>query len=264
MKNNDFSRVFPLIESVGDYVLNWRNNQEARQIYSDAEFKTEADQRAHNMLCQGLNDLFPGTSIISEEDKFTFVRRPDEYWLIDPIDGTASWYHGYDGFVTQAAYIKNEIPIFGVIYAPALSKRWIGIKDIGAYLNGIKLPKLNSIDRMTFIDNTKEPHGITKDVMLSLAATEYVECGSLGLKSVMVADGTVDIFIKDVFVRDWDLAPASVILNEVGGCLVQGNGEAYIFSGKILKKNGFIVARDADLSMMGMNAYKKCKVRSMA
>jgi len=264
MENNDFSKVLPLIERVGDYVLRWRYNQEARQVYSDAEFKTEADQRAHNMLCQGLNELYPGTSIISEEDEITCDSRPNEYWLIDPIDGTASWYHGYDGFVTQAAYIENDIPIFGVIYAPALNKRWDGIKDDGAYLNGNKLPTLNSIDRMTFIDNTREPHGITKDVMLSLAATEYFECGSLGLKSVMVADGTVDIFIKDVWVRDWDLAPASVILNEVGGCLVQANGDAYIFSGDILKKNGFIVARDAELSMMGMNAYKKCKIRSMA
>ena len=67
MGNNDFSRVLSLIESVGEYVLHWRNNQEARQVYSDAEFKTEADQRAHDMLCQGLNDLYPGTSIISEE-----------------------------------------------------------------------------------------------------------------------------------------------------------------------------------------------------
>ena len=85
--------------------------------------------------------------------------------------------------------------------------------------------------------------------MNCLGTTLYLECGSIGLKSVLVADGTVDVFVKDVLVRDWDIAPADIILTEVGGSISLLNGEKYLYSGSYVKENGFIVARDESLSM---------------
>ena len=65
---------------------------------------------------------------------------------------------------------------------------------------------------------------------------------------MLVADGTADLFVKDVVVRDWDLAPVAVILNELNGLLFHSDGNDYLFSDSFEKRMGFIVARDKRLS----------------
>jgi 3'(2'), 5'-bisphosphate nucleotidase len=239
-----FDKIPSLLELVGKKLIEWRDDLEAKTIHSEKDFKTEADLRTHLMICERLTELYSDIPIISEEDYTHSEKRPDEYWLIDPIDGTSSWYNGFDGFVTQVAYIKNNIPLYGAIHAPVLEKTWTAQKNYGAYLNGKKLPKLKENNSFILADNTAEAHGIAKKVMQLLPITDYIECGSLGLKSVLVADGTIDVFVKDVCVRDWDLAPVAVILGEVNGYLIQANHAPYIFNGPYLKDNGFIVARD--------------------
>ena len=206
-----------MLESIGRKLIRWRNDSNANKIYSENNLKTEADLRAHLLICKKLNDLFPGVEIISEEDFSHPNKRPNSYWIIDPIDGTGSWLNGFDGFVTQLAYIENNVPLFGAIHAPVLKKTWSATRGGGAYVNGKLLPKLENNNRLILIDNTKTPHGITKKMKNLLPVTGYIECGSLGLKSVLVADGSADLFVKDVTIRDWDIAPAVVILNEVGG-----------------------------------------------
>lgn len=255
MKPADFSPVIDLMERVGKNIVLWRSDPQFRRLHSEADYKTEADRQAHDQISSGLIRLFPGIEIISEESSSHDCARPSEYWLVDPIDGTASWYHGFSGFVTQAAYIEHGKPIYGIVHAPLLSKTWIAVHGKGAYLNGKRLPMLAKNDRLVVTDNTPAPHGISYNVMSKLRSTGYVESGSLGLKTVLVAEGTADLFVKDVCVRDWDLAPAAVILQEVGGCLSLSDGSPYVFHGSYEKHGGFIVARDPSLLSEVVKAF---------
>lgn len=259
MSPADFLPVTALMEDVGRQVVAWRTEAPSRHLHSEADFKTEADRRAHNLICDGLTRLYPDVEIISEESPTHDDARPDVYWLIDPIDGTASWYHGFDGFVTQAAYIEYGVPLFGIVHAPIAGKTWTAMRGGGAYLNGRPLPMLASGERLIVTDNTREPHGVSQDIVALLHATGYLESGSLGLKSVLVADGSADLFVKDVCVRDWDIAPAAVILHEVGGRLSLADGLPYVFNGAFEKPDGFIVARDAALMRRAVRAFAQSK-----
>lgn len=259
MKYSDFLSVIALMEDVGKRILTWRIDEAYKHLNSVADFKTEADQCAHNLIFTGLSEIYSNVEIISEESEGLKAPRPDAYWLIDPIDGTASWYHGFDGFVTQAAYIEAGIPLFGVVYAPALKKTWTALRDSGAYINGKRLPLLQPSDRLLLVDNTSSPHGIANEIALAMPVTGYIESGSLGLKTALVADGTADLFIKDVCVRDWDLAPAAVVLAEVGGAICMSDGSPYIFDGPFEKYGGFIVARDLGLLSKAIDAFAGCK-----
>ncbi len=236
-----------ILEKVGKKILSWRNNPRAEIFLSKKDFKTSADEMANSLLSSELKSAFPEVKIISEEDAQHYDERPDSYWLIDPIDGTESWYYGFDGFVTQAAYMEKGIPVYGAIHAPVLKKTWTALIGNGAYLNGVKILNQKDSNKLIIIDNTPKPCEVVKKIQKKLPITGYIECGSLGLKSVLVADGSADIFVKDVVVRDWDLAPAAAILKEVGGYLVQLNGEEYLFKGPYLKKKGFIVARNKEI-----------------
>lgn len=248
-----------LMESVGQQLANWRSDAAFRCVHSEVDFKTEADRRAHELICRGLAQLYPGVDIISEESPVHDITRPHAYWLIDPIDGTASWYHGFNGFVTQAAFIEQGQPFFGIVRAPILGKTWIGMRGDGAYLNDCSLPPLTASQRLIITDNTHKPHGIAQDLSVALHATGYLESGSLGLKSVLVADGSADLFVKDVCVRDWDIAPAAVILDQVGGHLLMSDGLPYVFGGAFEKPDGFIVARDDVLMDRAVRAYAELK-----
>jgi len=255
----DFLPVTALLEEVGQKIVAWRMDAEFRRLHSEDDFKTEADRRAHDQISTALAKLFPGVEIISEESSTHDYVRPDSYWLIDPIDGTASWYHGFDGFVTQAAYIEDGMPMFGIVHAPVICKTWTAVRGRGAYLNARPLARLLAGERLIATDNTHAPLGILMEIMSKLSATGYIESGSLGLKSVLVADGTADLFVKDVCVRDWDLAPAALILHEVGGQFSLSDGSPYIFDGPFEKNGGFIVARDPLLLAQAVRIFTQLK-----
>ena len=103
----DFERKFV---EIGDQISAWRNDKSTKTIIEPKEFKTVADKKSHHLIHNLISATFGNVDILSEEEEIKTTDRPDKYWLIDPIDGTASWYDGYDGFVTQAAYIEHNIP----------------------------------------------------------------------------------------------------------------------------------------------------------
>lgn len=254
LRHADFDSVVEIMQELGTQIVVWGDDESAKTLHSKREFKTDADRRAHNFLNEKLAALFPGTPIVSEEDVTHSDMRPERYWLIDPIDGTASWYEGFDGFVTQAAYIEKAEPLFGVIHSPITGCTWTAVRGDGGRLNGKRLPRLRPSQRLVVIDNTPEPRGITAELMKQISATGYRESGSLGLKSALVADGSVDLFVKRVAVRDWDIASAAVLLREVGGCLALPSGMPFIFDGQFTKTSGVVVARDPALLGLALNA----------
>ncbi len=245
------------LKNIGDQIKLWREDEKYRSILEPKAFKTQADIKANALIKKLLEELDPGCVVISEEDDTFKNKRPEKYWLVDPIDGTASWFDGFDGFVTQLAYIKNDIPLYGAVYAPCLKKLWTALKGNGAYLNGERLDELKHIDRLNLIDNYPEPQRVAEIIFESMPVTKYIECGSFGLKSCLVADGTADLFIKDVIFRDWDVAPAEVILREIGAIIKDFNGKDIKYSGSFIKENGLVISRDIDLYSDTLIAIKK-------
>ncbi len=238
--------VVPVLEALGRELLRWRTDDAARALHSRQDFKTEADRRADAFIKERLAALFPGVPVWSEEDAVHGNTRPAAYWLIDPIDGTASWYDGFPGFVTQAAFIADNVPQAGIIHCPSTHQTWAARAGEGAWCNGRCLPRLTTNTRCVVVDNTPRPHGIAAELVRALPATGYRESGSLGLKAALVADGTADLFVKRVPVRDWDMAPVAVLLAETDGCLALPDGMPFRFDGP-MEKPGVIVARDAGL-----------------
>lgn len=227
-----------IVTSVGREILAWRGSQ----------FKTEADLRAHAALSLQLERRFPDIPIISEEDAASqSPARPPRYWLIDPIDGTASFSEGYAGYVTQIALIENHQPQLGAIYAPALDLLYLAQRDKSATLNGRPLKIARNARGRVLIDNTPEPRGAAKVVFERLRCTGYVESGSIALKICRIADGTADLFVKDIPVRDWDIAPAHLVIGEAGGVLAGLHGATEIAYSGSYEHSGIVAATSAEL-----------------
>ena len=208
-----------------------------------------ADLFAHEALHRMLASSYPGVPIISEEDVSHAELRPPEYWLIDPIDGTASWSGGFNGYVTQAAFVRAGVVEYGVIHAPVLHRTWVATRGSGAFCNGEKLlPRKSARSPLVVIDNYPEPRGICLDLINWLGYARYEESGSLGLKAALVASGEADVFVKHVVVRDWDLAPAMAVCAEAGAVLTRVDGSTFSLIGPYEKRDGVVVAANEQLA----------------
>jgi 3'(2'), 5'-bisphosphate nucleotidase len=248
--NHQWSGAVEAVVEVGGAVALLRQTLAAEIARDRLAAQGQADMFAHGRLMELLTAMDPGTPIVSEEDPVHAEGRPDAYWLIDPIDGTASWSGGFDGFVCQVARIESGVAVFGAIHAPVLGLTWEANRGTGAYLNGELLasssrPLLSR--EVVVVDNYPEANGVSRDLLEWLGDATYREFGSIGLKAALVASGEADIFIKDVVVRDWDVAPALALAHEVGASVTRIDGTPFLLQGSYAKRDGLIVASDATL-----------------
>jgi 3'(2'), 5'-bisphosphate nucleotidase len=235
-----------IVTDVGELLLQWGTSDLVEGSWEGSQFKTCADLAAHQELVMRLSNLLPDVPIISEEKQSSWVdMRPERYWLIDPIDGTASFAQGYSGYVTQIALMVEQRPALAAIYAPALRCLYVAERGRGAFLNGIKLSSERTFPPKTLIDNYPEPWGIALRAYTDLHFAHYIECGSISLKICKVADGTADLFFKDVAVHDWDLAAPQLVLEEAGGFLTDIRGRKIQYADNYAK-TGVVAASHLD------------------
>ncbi len=235
------SELTDIVISVGEQLLKWRKSGLMGGHWEGSQFKAEADSLANEKLTARLAALAPGIPVISEERQESWVdERPERYWLIDPIDGTASFAHGYPGFVTQVALMVGHRPSLAAIFAPAIDCLYTAEQGKGAFLNGSKLMRSKTMPN-ALIDNYPEPRGIALQAYMDFDFTHYIECGSISLKICKVADGTAGLFIKDVPVRDWDLAAPQLVLEESDGFLTDIHGHTIEYANGY-EKTGLVAA----------------------
>ena len=230
------------IKKIGKKIHYWQKNNKNKKIINIKKFKLQADLKADILIKKCIKKFFIKPSILSEENKVNKFSK--KFWIIDPIDGTRSFFYNFKGYVTQIAYIYRGKPIYALIYAPALNKIWTAYLNSGAYLNRKKIIKNNKKRKhIRIIDNYPSPTGIAKLIKKKFTKSKYIESGSIGLKAAMVSDDSADIFIKDIKFKDWDIMPALLINNEVGNLVCDLNGKKIMLSKGLKKSKGLIVCK---------------------
>ncbi len=235
------------MRQVGAKVLQCREQGNTGGKWEGTQFKAAADTIADECLRDELRRL-ANIPIVSEEDISSHsADRPSQYWLIDPIDGTASFAGGFPGFVCQAAWMRDGQPWLASVYAPALERLYLAERGKGATVNGRPIG-VKPVDRqrLTLVDNYPKPRGVAERLFRDFHVAKYLESGSIGLKICLVAEGAADIFIKDVCVRDWDVAAPHLVLQEAGGVLTQFTGQAFDYQGGY-EKHGLVGASSVAL-----------------
>ena len=136
--------LIKLTTEVGEHIMSYYKSDMSVEIKSNQTPLTIADQTAHNLIVDGLIQLTPDVPILSEEsDAISFDERSkwQEYWLIDPLDGTRDFLEHTGEFCICIAYIKQHTPIFGMIYAPLDKTHYYASKDGDAFNSKTTLRK---------------------------------------------------------------------------------------------------------------------------
>ena len=204
------------------------------------DFVSDVDRDAEHAIITTLREAYPGHAILAEESGASGT---SEYrWIIDPLDGTTNFLHGFPQYAVSIALEHRGIVTQAVIYDPSRNDLYTASRGRGAYLNDarIRVSKRNTLTAS--LVGTGFPFkefaqldayvGILRDMMKSTAGVR--RAGSATLDLAYVAAGRLDGF-WEFGLSPWDMAAGSLLITEAGGLVgdLEGN-EGWLESGYIV------------------------------
>ena len=240
------NQVLLIAYQAGKHLRRFYQQQVEVRIKEDNTPVTEADLFVSRFLTEKLRALFPNVPVLSEENcRIPFAERQywQEYWLIDPLDGTQQFIDRTDQFAVLMTLVRKNKPALSVIHAPILSTTYYALKDFGAFKKqGEQVVRLTGeLSKQHRIEVSNEhrielsnQHRI-EPLKIAVGATtsqekvrallppnfpcEFIVFGSSSLKSGLVAEGVADCYVRLGRTGEWDTAGAEVLLAETGGTI---------------------------------------------
>src|SRR3954469_15425824 len=198
------------------------------------DFVTEVDQAAEQAIIEVLLTAYPGHGILAEESGRAHGAKDSEYlWIIDPLDGTTNFIHGFPVYAVSIALAHRGVVQQAVVYDPSRNDLFIASRGRGAYLNDrrLRVSKRTRIQEALIGtgfpfrkgDNFKRYVRMFEDVMQQCAGLRRP--GAAALDLCYVAAGHYAGFFATRLDR-WDIAAGSLLIREAGGLIGNFTGEA--------------------------------------
>ncbi len=225
------------------------------QRKADQSPVTAADHAAEAIILEGLKRIAPNVPVVAEEE-VAAGRTPaigNEFFLVDPLDGTKEFIQRNGDFTVNIALIRGGDPVLGVVYAPVTGALYIGDVAAGRALRGHCPPgSSESSPRDPIHVRRAPPEGLTVVVSRSHATAEtetylsqyqVAERVSVGssLKFCLVAAGEADLYPRLGPTMEWDTAAGQAVLVAAGGSVLAPGGAPLTY-GKPGLRNSFFVA----------------------
>ena len=134
LSEENIAKLREISKDAGDAIMDVYETNFDVKTKSDKSPITQADIIANRIICESLVNILPNIPILSEESSEIPLHERSRwkyYWLVDPLDGTKEFINKNGEFTTNIALIKNNRPIFGIIYAPEKKKMYWGSKEYG-------------------------------------------------------------------------------------------------------------------------------------
>jgi len=244
----------------GDEILEvYRSSAELQVDYkADASPLTAADLRANALILRELAVLTPDIPVLSEESElppFAVRRGWQDYWLIDPLDGTQEFLSRNGEFTVNVALVRAGVPVLGVVHAPVLALSWMGIPGTGAWKceTGEPWQAIHSaaLTASSLRVVASRRHGAEAlEAMLARLGRHFpdvvlVNRGS-SLKFCLLAQGSADFYPRLAPTSEWDTAAAQAVLVASGGAVLGENLQALRYNTRDdLRNPSFLAVADA-------------------
>ncbi len=201
---------------------------------SHNDFVTEVDEAAENVIIETILGAYPSHGILAEESGQTRGNKHSEFvWIIDPLDGTTNFIHGFPVYAVSIALAWRGQVQQAVVYDPSRNDLFYASRGKGAYLNDRRLRvskrtrMLDSLIGTGFPfrkgDNFQRYMKMFEEVMVQCAGLRRPGAASLDL--CYVAAGYYDGFFE-TGLNPWDVAAGSLIITEAGGLVGNFTGES--------------------------------------
>jgi len=214
---------------------------------SAVDIVTDVDLESEREVCATLQAAFPSHTILGEEGGVRVGSDTRFRWIVDPLDGTTNYAHGFPFFCVSIGLEVEGRLMLGVAYAPSLDELYVAQAGHGALLN----------DRPIRVSTTRElPQGLLATgfpyeraefgralqsfEVMSMHSQAVRRAGSAVLDLCYVACGRLDGYWEHL-VKPWDIAAGALIVLEAGGSVTATDGSAFrVEGGQVLASNGLL------------------------
>ena len=228
---------------------------------------TLADKRSHGIIMAQLAPL--NLPVLSEEGRsidYEVRKQWDDFWMVDPLDGTKEFIKKNDEFTVNIALIRKNRPVMGVIYVPVLRQLYFAARDFGAYrmtlakdIDPAQMTLAQIVEKSQPINTTPqkdrpftivgsrshatpELEAYVEKKRAEHEAVDFISAGS-SLKLCRVAEGNADVYPRLGPTMEWDTAAGHIIAECAGASVFQAeNGEPVVYNKENLLNPWFFVS----------------------
>lgn len=202
------------------------------ELKADHSPLTAADRAAHQVIAAGLAALTPALPVWSEESAtvdWETRRHWPQFWLVDPLDGTKEFIRRNGEFTVNIALVRDQVPVLGVVHAPALARTYAGAIGQGAlrWDQGDPPRPIHVSPRgpgPARVAGSRSHRGSSLDAFLDrVGPHELVSMGS-SLKFCLVAEGAAQVYPRLGPTSAWDTAAGQAVLEAAGGTVTDLHG----------------------------------------
>ncbi len=211
--------------------MDWRGRFQAREKGA-ADLVTDADLASQAAIQRVISERFPEHFFLGEErpDKAAMANDGRLVWIVDPLDGTTNYVHGYPQYAVSVGLARGRELLVGVVFDPLTEQCFSAAAGQGAWLNGVRL----RVSTATQVSESlvavslpaRVPHD-APDLLDFVAAVQVCQAvrrsGSAALNLAYVACGWLDAFWA-THIHPWDVAAGVLLVREAGGVVVGRDG----------------------------------------
>ena len=255
-----------------------RAGAEIMKIYKSSDYDIElksdhtpitiADRMAHNSIKASLGAT--RIPILSEEGRSMLYEERcnwELFWLVDPLDGTVEFIKGNNEFTVNIALMENNLCVSAIVYVPYHHKMYIAERGHGAWVMRDVVPDVEAaysyddihanIEALPLASathevfrvavsrshQTPETHAHIETLRVEHPEIEIIEQGS-SYKFCLLAEGSVDYYVRTTTTSEWDTAAGELILSEAGGTTYNyDTGTPLLYNKEVLDNPWFIARR---------------------
>ncbi|NIV19584.1 MAG: 3'(2'),5'-bisphosphate nucleotidase CysQ [Gammaproteobacteria bacterium] len=226
-------RLVAIARTAGDAILEVYAGEFDIDLKDDRSPLTQADLASHRVIRDALAALAPDIPLLSEESAaIPFETRSSwqEYWLVDPLDGTKEFINRNGEFTVNIALVRGHRPVLGVVHVPVRGQSYYGASEVGAWRrDGEAEPLPISTrrppgERPVVVGSRSHANPKLEQCLAGIGPYELVSMGS-SLKFCLVAEGSADLYPRLGPTSEWDTAAAQAVVEAAGGAVVGLEGE---------------------------------------
>lgn len=211
---------------------------------------TEADQRANDVIVEGLQREFPRDGICSEERPVCVGEQQDgRVWYVDPLDGTREFVEKRDEFSVMIGLAIDGQALLGLVYRPTDGALFGGIADRGAWHEEhgrrVRLTVTSETDprRLRLAVSRSHRDRLIDDMRVRIGITQETRCGSVGVKIALLATRQADVYLEPSGVTSaWDICAPEAVLRGAGGRVTDLAGDPLVYAARNVRNRRGLVA----------------------
>jgi len=257
MDNDQLKKInYALIDTfliAGDRSIELRRIGLKKEIKSDNTPVTNGDIEVNKILTEKIKNITSDIPIVSEESTTNKSNNNlNDFWLIDPIDGTHDYINNKDEFTLNAGLIINKKPKLGIIYAPAKKRLFYTYGNGSSFelINNkeiqIKCEKKTKTNQIKAVSYSEKLKPLIEDFHNKFGVTDYQKMKS-SLKFCVIATGEFDLYVAEPRASEWDIAAGHAILENAGGIITDFENNEILYGKKDFKNPGLILKRSNNL-----------------